>query len=129
MTYKSITILCIVVAIVAAGSTRYKTVETTRDVVHNDVQTIVKTIKLPTGEVDTTTTTTDHSVKVDTDNKTAVQLQVAKNWLVSGVYSISIHTLEPSYGLQVNRRILGPIFIGANANTKGEIGLSLGMEF
>lgn len=116
-----------VITVIHFSTPKTITVETQHDVIHNNIVTVTHTIKENDGTVDVTTTTTDHSQKIETDSKTAVQIQ--PNWLVSGTYGIDIHTLQPAYGLQVNRRILGPVFIGALLNTRGDVGLSLGFEF
>ena len=135
MTNKQVALLCIVVAVTSAGVTHFyfpqiqtKTVETTRDVVRTDIQTVVHTVQAPNGQIDTTTTIIDHTQKVETSSKTEVKI-LPKDWLVSGYAGSSIH-LEPIvYGAQVQRRILGPLFLGVQGNTKGEVGLTLGMEF
>lgn len=135
MAYKNVAILCFITAIVSAAVTQFyfpkiqtKVVETTKEVIKNDVQTVTRTVTLPGGGTESTTTTVDHTQRINSENKTAITI-APKDWLVSGSYSTSIHTLEPIYGLQVNRRILGPTYIGALLNTKGEVGLSIGLEF
>lgn len=132
MTYTQIALACLVSGALAATGTYYfipqiKTVEVTRDVVHTDIQTVTHTMTLPNGNIDTTTTTIDHTKRLEVDSKTTTQ-SIPKNWLVSGSYATD-RTLEPIYGLQVQRRVLGNLFIGASGNTKGVIGLSIGMEF
>lgn len=137
MSLKQVAVLLLVTATVSAALTRFyfpqvqvKTVEVEKDVIHNNIQTVVVTKKLPSGEVDSTTTIVDHTNKVDTDNKTSEISKIPPNWLIVGTASVTgINFANPAYGVQVNRRILGPIFINASANTKGEVGLGLGMEF
>lgn len=137
MTAKEILILCLVVSGVSVASTRYlfpqirvKTVEVEKDVVHNDIQTVVKTVTLPSGEVDSTTTTVDHSQKIETDSKTSQIATIPPNWLVNGFVSTdSLNIVNPAYGIQVNRRILGPVFIGSLLSSKGQAGLTIGLEF
>src|SRR5690348_9465953 len=134
VSYQRITGLMFLAAVASAAVTetffqKTKTVEVQKDVIHNNVVTVTHTVKLPSGEIDSTTTTTDHTSRVETDNKSAPAL--SPNWLVSGfVATDSISALaNPAYGVQVNRRILGPIFIGASLSTKHDVGISLGMEF
>jgi hypothetical protein len=137
MSLKYTAILCLISAVTAASLTKYyfPTVQTqTRDVVHNttntEIQTVTKTVKLPSGEVDTTVTTDKDIQNTLNDIKTQVSLQTPPpNWLVSATYNTDIHTLQPSYGADVKRRILGPLFLGINADTSGKFGASLGMEF
>lgn len=135
MSLKYTALACLISAIISGAVVNYyfpkittKTVETTKEVVRTDIQTVVHTVTLPNGAVDSTTTIVDHTQKVDTSKNIAV-VNATKDWLVSGSYSTSIHTLEPIYGLQVNRRILGPAYVGALLNNKGEVGLSIGLEF
>jgi hypothetical protein len=125
----------------SAGVTRYyfpqvtvetKTVEVQKDVIRNNIVTITSTMKLPNGEVDTTTKTIDNTVHVDTDTKTSQSMQLSpqKNWFVGAEASITgINFANPAYGVFVNRRILGPFYLGGSVNTKGEFGVSVGMEF
>lgn len=135
MGLKTVLILCLISAALAAAITeqffpKTRTVEVQHDVIHNDIQTIVKTVKLPSGEIDSTTTIVDHTKRVDTDTRTAISATIPPNWFVAvNANVIKTDFVTPAYGVQVNRRILGPIFVGAQLNTRGEYGLSLGMEF
>jgi len=134
-------VACMIVAIMSAGITRYyfpqvttqtKTVEVQKSVIQDNIKTIVQTIKLPNGEVDTTSTTIDNTVHTETDTKTSQQIQLApqKNWFVgAGAIVTGVNFANPSYGVYVNRRIMGPFYLGASATTKGEFGVSVGMEF
>lgn len=135
MSYKNAIFACLCSAALAAIITKFyfphvevKTVETTKEVIKNDVQTVIKTVTHPGGETESTTTITDHTQRTDTSKK-LTQINTTKDWLVSASYSTSIHTLEPIYGIQATRRVLGPVYIGALLNTKSEVGLSLGFEF
>lgn len=133
MHFKYTLIACVLSAVIAGVLTKIystpKTVEVTRDVTHTEIQVVTHTVKLPSGEVDTTTTTNQDIKQVDTDNKSVPSPIIPKNWLVSGTYGTDIHTLMPAYGVDVKRRILGLLFIGGNADSSGRIGLTLGMEF
>ena len=131
---------CLVVAIMSAGITRYyfpqmtvqtKTVEVQKNVVQDNIKTIVQTMKLPNGEVDTTSMTIDNTVHTETDTKTQqIQLSPQKNWFVGAEATITrVNFANPAYGVYVNRRIVGPFYLGASATTKGEFGVSVGMEF
>lgn len=134
LTNKTVLILLVITAVISAAATKFyfpnvttKIVETQKEVTKTDVQTVIKTVTKD-GVIESTTTITDHSQKVETSKKVDITA-ATKDWLVSASYSTSIHTLEPIYGLQVNRRILGPAYIGALLNNKGQVGLSLGLEF
>lgn len=105
-----------------------KTVESTKEVTRNDVQIVTRTVTLSNGTTESTTTTTDHTIKAETNNKQSVTV-VPKDWLVSGSVSTDYKFAPPTYGAQVQRRILGPVFGGFLINTKGDVGLSIGFEF
>lgn len=135
MSVRYILLLCLLSAGLGAflaetfAPVKTETKDVLHDVIHTQVQTVTKTVRLPSGEVDTTVTTDRDIVNTLSDIKTEIQLQTPKNWLVSGSYGTDIHTLTPSYGIDVKRRILGPVFLGANGDTSGRVGLTLGMEF
>jgi hypothetical protein len=133
---------CLIAAVLSAGLTRYyfprvtvqTKVEVQKDVTQDNIKTIVQTMKLPSGEIDTTSTTIDNTVHTDTQTQTDTLPQLypdqTKNWYVGLTSSITgINFANPAYGVQVNRRILGPLFIGGTVNTHGEFGVSVGMEF
>lgn len=106
----------------------YRQVVKQETVVRNDVRTVIKTVERPDGTRETVQETTDNTVRAD--NRTATTEKVlAKNWLVAATAAAQLKNLEPVYGLHVQRRILGPFFVGALANSTGQLGLSLGMEF
>jgi hypothetical protein len=105
-----------------------KTVEVAKEVVHNDVRTIIKTVKLPSGETQTTTETIDHTQRTDTSSKTAQQTS-QPNWLAGVSIATDFQHLQPLYGITVDRRLLGPLFVGATLNTAHEVGINLKLEF
>jgi hypothetical protein len=107
--------------------------ETIDHVVTQDhIVTVVKEVDRPDGTKEITTTKDDNSVKKDTsisqseDKKAVVQ----PNWMVSGGVGLNFDgTMDRVYQLNVQRRILGPVFVGAYGTTKSEVGLSIGFEF
>ncbi len=132
MTFKLTLIIATIAMILGAGLDHYfsppKTKEITKDVIHTEVQTVTKIVHLPSGEVDTTITT-DKDI---TDTLTAIKTQTAsipKNYLLSGSYGIDLHTMKPSYGVDLKYRALGPFFIGGEYTFDGTIRGTLGMEF
>jgi hypothetical protein len=135
MNLKSI-ILIVLVAVAAAGITRYyfpkvefRDVEVTKEVVRTDVKTIVKTVERPDGTKETTTETTDHSVKHETSTKD-IQIAAKKDWMFDVGARLNVSNRDVIvYDLQVQRRILGPFFLGAKASTDKTVGVSVGMEF
>lgn len=135
MSIKNIILLCLGVSMASIIITRYyfpqvqtKTVEVTKEVIHNDVQTVTHTVTSPNGTTDTTVTTVDHSTHVETNNKISI-VSKQPNWLISGSAATDFTGLKPIYGLQASRRILGPVYLGALLNTNHEVGLSIGFEF
>lgn len=136
MNLKSILILMAIVAVISAGVTRFyfpktetKTVEVTKEVVKTDVRTVVRTVERPDGTKETTSETVDHTVKHETETKKSESFK-SKDWVVSVSALAKLSTFpQPIYGVQVQRRILGPFYLGAMANTDQSIGVSVGMEF
>jgi hypothetical protein len=85
---------------------------------------VIKRIKVttPDGTTKTETTVTDKSV-VDKNTQHS-ETPSQPDWLVS----VMVHS-EGSYGAQVQRRILGPIWVGAGGNTRGTAFITLGLSF
>lgn len=97
-----------------------------KEVVKTDIRTVTRTIERPDGSKETVVETTDKTKT--TASKQAV-VQISKpNWMV-GVAVESDYKLVPTYEVEVNRRILGPVFLGLSMNTKVQAGLRLTMEF
>lgn len=65
----------------------------------------------------------------DSSTTTIVSYQKAQ-WKAAGLLGVSDYSLDNRiYGLEIERRILGPIFVGAWGMTSKEVGLSVGLEF
>lgn len=137
MTLQNTAYCCIAASLLSVGLTKYyfpsiqvKTVETERLVVRNDVQTVTHTVTLPSGAVDTTTTTTDHTQKIETDNKTSIVLKSSKlniSALIANDFSRGL--LVPTYGVSIQKEFIGPLTLGAFGLTNGVVGLSVGLNF
>ena len=52
-----------------------------------------------------------------------------KEWNLSLVYTLPTKDVKESYGLHIQRKILGSIQLGAYANTQKQVGLSIGYSF
>lgn len=135
MDIKSVAIAIAITAVVSAAVTRYyfpklqmQTVEVEKEVVKNNVVTVIKTVKEKDGTEETTTTIVDKTEKKQTDSKT-VTVAAKNDWVISASVGTKFDDLKPIYGAQVQRRILGPFYLGAMANTDKTIGLSIGFEF
>ncbi len=130
-------IIYVVIAVASVSLTRYffpriesKTVEVTKDVVHTDIQTIIRTITKPTGEVDSTTTITDHTQHTETSSKSAVVIASPKINISALVGTdLSQPGIKPIYGVSASKEFLGPITLGAYGLTNGVVGISVGFNF
>ncbi len=134
MSPKYIWLLMLLSAIVSASITKFyfpqiqtKTVEVTKEVTHTDIQTVTHTVTKG-GETDTTTVITDHTQHIESDNKTAVTIKKA-DWMVSGLYTIDIHTAKPIYGADIKYRLFDSLFIGGMLDTTGQPRVTLGVTF
>lgn len=97
----------------------------TQNTVQDHIVTVIKTVKEPAGTVTTTETVTDTTVHTNSavDTKTKAPL-----WHVSLGAATGI-SFVPEYHAQVERRLAGPLFVGASASTNGTLGISMGIEF
>lgn len=108
--------------------TKIETVEKEKEVVRKDIVTVVKEVIRPDGTKETTSTTTDKSR--ENKDSTLVSKIKQSSYLISVSAATSDTKLQDiEYGLQVQKRIFGPLFLGATINTKKSVGLSVGMEF
>lgn len=128
-------VVVLVVAALSVAVTKYywprvetKTVEVTKEVLKTDVRTVVKIVEKPDGSKETTTEIVDHSSKESSKSKESVKY-TQKDWMVSASASTKFTNIEPIYGAQVQRRILGPIYMGVVASTDKMVGVSVGLEF
>lgn len=131
VSYKTGAITILVAAVIGGAVTKLymptiKIVTIEKVVEHNTVVTHTRTIKSPDGTETTDTDTTQNQVIVDDKKSTVVDNSKAKDWFLEASRSISV---IPTYGIGVNRRILGPVFVGVRGETSGQISVSVGMEF
>jgi hypothetical protein len=105
------------------------------EVVKHDTITVTKEIKKPDGTTEIDTTITDKDVETTTIadvKKTEETITNLKpQWNVRGLVGVSsFNFANPMvYGLNIERRIIGPIFVGAWGTTDKSAGLSIGLEF
>lgn len=114
--------------------TKTETVTKTNTVVQEHVHTVVQTVVKPNGEKVITKTTDNNSVEknnTSSDSSASTVTTYSKpQWRAQGLVGLSTINLSSSiYGVGVERRILGPIFVGAYGKTNSEAGLSLSLEF
>lgn len=68
--------------------------------------------------------------KSSADSKASTVVDTTKpQWKVGALGAYDFSTLKPIYGVQVDRRILGPIFVGAFGLNNRTVGLSVSLEF
>lgn len=102
-------------------------VEVEKERIVKDVVTVTKYVTRPDGTTESTTTTTDKSR--ETKKATNTKVTLAPDWHVSVAANTDNLALDNMrYTLQVQRRIIGSLFVGANLSTDKTVGLSLGIE-
>lgn len=89
----------------------------------NNITTVIKEKKSAGGSTITETTIVDRTKKEELHSE-LVRAAPATNWALYGMVGV-----DRSYGLGVQRRILGNIFIGGYADTNQRLGVSLGILF
>lgn len=136
VTWKSAAIYTLIVAALAVSATKrlWPTIDTKltiqeKEVIKKDIQTVIKEVVKPDGTKETVTTIVDRSK--ESSKKTLEQIVTKKNdWFVAAGAEAKLNELNtPSYKVEVNRRIIGDIFVGATANTQGTVGLQIGFTF
>lgn len=97
-------------------------------VTKKDEQTHTVKVTLPDGTVKEETTKTTKEVSTDsrTEKKEEVVITSKPQWVVGASYQF---TSGQAYGAQVDRRIIGPVFVGVFANTNKDVGVALRLEF
>ena len=137
------TLVILVVAATGYGFGRYvqpakvtvKTEIITKEVEHkqNNIITDTKEIKKPDGTIEIDTTTEDKSVTNTTTNIDQKTVQSVENlkpqWKISGTAGFRVNRVGAVYGVLVERRIIGPIFVGLYGNDDKQGGLTIGLEF
>lgn len=101
-----------------------------RTVIQDHIVTVTKTITKPDGSSETDSTTTDTSIKKEIEKSIAESSKPAYNpqWLISGGASLDLER-TPAYQLQVQRAILGPVWVGIWGSTRKEAGINVGVLF
>jgi type II secretory pathway pseudopilin PulG len=137
-------IIGVILLVVGYGLGRYvqpaKVVTKTQTVtqvvtqIQEHVHTVTHTVVQPNGIKDITTVTDNNSTEnKDSDTKSSsstITTYSKPQWRAQGLAGLNLSNVStPIYGLGVERRILGPIFVGAYGKTNSEAGLSLSLEF
>lgn len=143
MDFKNTAIALVVVAVASAGITRYcfpkleyKNIEVvkegTKAETQNNIKTVIKYIERPDGTKETVTESTDQSTKKESTKKESSKettIASKNQWMFDIGTRYKLSDKQQYYDLQVQRRIVGPFFVGAKASTDKTVGVSIGMEF
>lgn len=104
-----------------------------KETVKKDIVTTIKEVKRVDGSIERSETIVDRSTENRRTNTNYEKITTPqKNWNVSVYADKSIENFALSaefYGVHIQRRILGPFFLGVKADTNKTIGLSIAMEF
>lgn len=143
MNYKTIAAISIVLALGGYAVGRYlqppevvtKEVEKIKEVevVKRDVKTIIKEVVRPDGSKETVTTideSTRENTRRQTDTAKEVTVAPAKpQWKAGATVKASLTNVLPVYGVQIERRILGPFYVGVQGWTDSTVAVGISMEF
>lgn len=103
------------------------------EVVKRDVKTVIKEVVRPDGSKETVTTIDENTrerTRRESDVKTEVVQSPAKpQWEAGVMVKASLNNIIPVYGIQVERRILGPFSVGVQGWSDTTAGVSLNIEF
>ena len=108
-----------------------ETVEVEREVIKRDVVTVVREVTMPDGTRSVETVTTDRSKERKDVTNVTTKATASPDWHVSVSASAArvSEISSPVYGVQLERRILGPFSLGARVQTDKQIGVVVSYEF
>jgi hypothetical protein len=97
--------------------------------IKRDVVIIERKVTKPDGTVVEEKTTTDKS-KIETAKSSDKSRKESRrnDWLVGAGVEAQLSNLNPVYRLEIQRRILGPVLVGASARTDGYVGAIISLE-
>lgn len=102
------------------------------EVIKRDVVVRERIVRQKDGTEVTERTTEDKSTESSKKEKETKEESTVTNkkpdWRVNALGAL-VPGLVPSYGVQVERRVLGPIHVGAFGLTNSTFGISVGIEF
>lgn len=134
---KSLSLYTLIVAALSVGVTKYMwpTVETQvkveeKEVIKRDVRTVIKERTKPDGTQEKETIIVDNS-KESSVRKFEEKTLKKKDWFVAAGAEVRgfDRFSDPIYKLEINRRILGDIYLGISASTDKSVGVQLGFSF
>lgn len=118
---------------VVPGKVTIKTEVVTKEVevVKHDTVTVTKEIKNLDGTVETDTVVTDKDISSTKSTQDATSEKIVENqkpqWKAQGLAGLTFQG-QQIYGGDLERRIIGPVFLGAWGTNQGA-GVSLSLEF
>lgn len=134
MNPKNLAIYSIILIATTAGVTRWawpvvqkETKIEEKEVVKTRIVTQVREVVKPDGTTVRDTVITDNSEETRRRVERQVE-RVLHNWVVGVGATTGYDKLEPTYTLDVSRRILGPFFVGGRVGEQ-EAGVTVSMEF
>lgn len=99
---------------------------------NSDVYTITVETVYPDGRVERRTEKVDKSTtlinSIAQKDKKSEQKQY-NNLIIRGLFAGNVHTGELTYGLGIDRRLLGPIYLGVWGLANGTLGAALSLSF
>ena len=99
------------------------------EVVKKDIKIVERVVTRPDGTTEKETITEDKTKTEKETLESSLTVNKKPDWKVSGLSGLDLSNKSQFYGVQVDRRIIGPVFVGVTATTNKTIGLSVGMEF
>lgn len=113
--------------------TEIKEVEKVVEKIKKDIVVVEREVKNPDGTVVIDRRTEDKSEEaVSRDTKREEKQEVSKklpDWKVNALAKSSLSNIAPQYGALLERRILGPVWVGVGGFQDGTATLSVGFEF
>lgn len=104
--------------------------QTDKEQIKKDIKTVTKETRNKDGSVVIETVVVDKSKEKKSTVTVFEQTKLEKtDWFLQ-VTADSVRLVEsPVYGLSVNRRVLGPLYLGISAKTDRTVGASVGIEW
>jgi hypothetical protein len=133
--WKTLIVYTIVIVVLSVVVTKrfWPTIDTQvkveeKEIIKHDVRTIIKEQTNPDGSSTKETIIVDNSKEVSA--KKFEQTTTKKNdWFVAAGAEATSRSLNPIYRIEVNRRVLGDVYVGVSGRTDGLIGLQIGFSF
>ncbi len=123
MGYKSLILGCTLSLLLGAGlAFKLIPAPAAKEVIKNHIVTVIKERLLPNGDKATET------VIVDESTRSTIKTEPKKNWVLGAGVGTGL-ALIPVYNVQLQYRLAGPFFIGAQAATNGVVAATLAIEF